>query len=95
MLAETRKIITKKDLDLFKFLIENYNNGSILPYVNSDVLLWKDFLLYFKKFFWQTQDIYTGKISDILKILLNIDQEKHVRSGIRLSFDEWMKLQKL
>jgi hypothetical protein len=90
-----RKLITKQDMELFKFLLENYINQSILQYENTEKLLWKDFLLHFKKCFsWKTQDIYTGKISNILRILLNINQEKHVRTGIKLSFGEWINLYK-
>ncbi len=84
--------VTNKDVELFKFLIDNYNNHSILKYKNEELLLWKDFLLHFKKCFFL--DIYTKKISDILRILLNIDQEKHVRSGIKLSFEDWINFYK-
>jgi hypothetical protein len=91
-----RKLISDKDIKLFKFLIEHYNNNhSILKYENTQLLLWKDFLLHFKKCFsYNIQNIYTGKISDILRILLNIDQEKHVRSGIKLSFENWINFYK-
>ena len=34
--------------------------------------------------------MYTGKISQVLRELLHIDQDLHVRKGIRLTFREWL-----
>jgi hypothetical protein len=37
-------------------------------------------------------EMYTPKIGHILRELLHIDQELHVRKGIRLTFREWLDL---
>jgi hypothetical protein len=81
----------EKYIQLFRSLIENYSS---LKKEDSNQLLWKDFLLYFKKTFSHTLvgEMYTPKISLILRQLLNIDQELHVRKGIKLSFQEWLDL---
>ncbi len=78
-------------IQLFRSLIENYNS---LKKEETDKLLWKDFLLYFKKTFSYTLvgEMYTPKISLILRQLLNIDQELHVRKGVKLSFQGWLDL---
>lgn len=90
---ENRKLITDSDIVLFTNLITNYKYNMSEDVKMSEKLLWKDFLLLYKKVFSHTiGDVYTGKISDILRRLLNIDQIKHVRSGIKLSFNEWLEL---
>ena len=87
-----RKEINDKDIELFKFLIIKYNLLNTIV-ENSEKLLWKDFLLYFKKvFIYEVGEIYTRKISIILRQLLNIDQEFHLRKGIKLRFEEWLSL---
>lgn len=91
--GENRKLITDSDIVLFTNLITNYKYNMSDDVKMSEKLLWKDFLLFYKKVFSHTiGDVYTGKISDILRKLLNIDQQKHVRSGIKLSFNEWLDL---
>ena len=88
-----------KDKVLIKMLIEtypyNFSTKSITlrdKIIDKDEkLVWKDFLLYFKKGFSPiVSNIHTKIISDILRELLNIDQALHVRSGIKLSFEEWI-----
>ena len=93
-LDENRKLITDSDIVLFTNLITTYKyNMSDDVNIMTEKLLWKDFLLLYKKTFGHTiSDVYTGKISDILRKLLHIDQDKHVRSGIKLSFIEWMNM---
>jgi hypothetical protein len=104
--TENRKKVKKvkkvniEDIELFTNLITEYkykfveniklSNTIIQEY---DTLLWKDFLLYFKKAFSQDLDeIYTGKLSTILRQLLHIDQDLHIRKGIKLTFREWLEL---
>jgi hypothetical protein len=93
-MTENKRLVEDSDITLFRNLIETYKfNCSDDIHKMSDKLLWKDFMLSFKKGFHHTiGDVYTGKISTILRQLLTIDQEKHVRSGIKLSFEEWMNL---
>jgi len=95
-----RKDIDEKDKELFRCLIEN-NRHTFIKNIKlqnriidkSDKLLWKDFLLYFKKAFsYLVGDMYTPKISLIIREILNVDQELHVRKGITLTFEEWMNL---
>ncbi len=87
------KDINKKDIELFNSLILKNINASNTNIEEGNKLLWKDFLLYFKKSFRdEIGEIYTGKISIILRQVLNIDQEFHVRKGIKLTFEEWMHL---
>jgi hypothetical protein len=82
------KEIEENDIKLFANLITNRHLIE-----DSDKLLWKDFLLYFKNVFQnEVGNIYTGKISVILKKLLNINQDLHVRKGIKLTFREWLDL---
>jgi hypothetical protein len=98
--TENRKKVNIEDIELFTNLIIEYkykfveniklSNTIIQEY---DTLLWKDFLLYFKNAFSQDlDDIYTGKLSTILRQLLNIDQDLHVRKGIKLTFRKWLEL---
>lgn len=88
-----RKTYDEKDKQLIIDLIESNRNTFVNGIEESDKLLWKDFLLYFKRAFsYEVGDMYTPKISLILKELLNIDQEVHVRKGIELTFVEWMNL---
>ena len=83
------KEIEENDIQLFTTLI--INNRYFIK--DSDKLLWKDFLLYFKKVFQnEVGNIYTGKISNILRKILHIDQDLHVRKGIKLTFREWLDL---
>jgi hypothetical protein len=84
-------MIEDEDKQLLRTIIENYQDGFFFVVLkeNND-LLWKDMLLYFKRIF--LVDIHTSIISKILRELLNIDQELHVRSGIKLSFQEWMNM---
>ena len=93
-MTENKRLVEDSDITLFRNLIETYKfNCSDDIHKMSDKLLWKDFILSFKKGFNHTiGDVYTGKISTILRQLLTIDQEKHVRSSIKLSFEEWMNL---
>jgi hypothetical protein len=87
------KEINKKDLELLNSLIIKHINYSNTNIEERDKLLWKDFLLYFKKrFLDEIGEMYTGNISIILRQLLNIDQEFHVRKGIKLTFEEWLLL---
>jgi len=84
------KVITEEDIELFKSLIIEYRKNVKLTNM-SEKLLWKDFLLYFKETFEdEIGGLYTGKISIILRQLLHIDQNLHVRQGIQLTFREWM-----
>ena len=59
-----------------------------------DKLLFKDFLLYFKYKANPNElgEMYIPKISNILRKLLHIDQDLHVRKGIKLTFREWLEL---
>ena len=95
-----RKDITEKDKELLRWLIDN-NKHTFIKNIKlqnriieeSDKLLWKDFLLYFKKAFsYLVGDMYTSKISLIIREILDVDQELHVRKGITLTFEEWMNL---
>lgn len=93
-----RNKYTKEDLDLFtsiilknkdKFIKNIKVSGVIIE--ENDKLLWKDFLLYFKcAFDNEIGDIYTGKISHILREILLIEQCFHVKNGIQLTFKEWI-----
>ena len=98
--TENRKKVNIEDIELFTNLIIEYkykfveniklSNTIIQEY---DTLLWKDFLLYFKNAFSQNLcEMYTGKISIILRQLLHIDQDLHIRKGIKLTFREWLEL---
>jgi hypothetical protein len=101
--TENRKKVKKvniEDIELFTNLITEYkykfveniklSNTIIQEY---DTLLWKDFLLYFKKAFSQDlSEMYTGKLSIILRQLLHIDQDLHVSKGLKLTFREWLDL---
>lgn len=79
----------EKDLELFTCLIKYIK----LTNIETEKLLWKDFLLYFKMVFVaDIGEMYTPKIGHILRELLHIDQELHVRKGIRLTFREWLDL---
>ena len=88
--------ILKEDIEMLNSIIKcKYKFVNNIKLSNKiveefDKLLWKDFLLYFKKAF--VLEIYTGKLSIILRQLLNIDQELHVRKGIKLTFREWLEL---
>jgi hypothetical protein len=83
--------INDSDIVLFTDLITIYKYN--LKYVHYDErkIVWKDFLLLFKKeFHHKISDVYTGKISSILRKMLYIDQKKHVESFINLTFTEWI-----
>ena len=83
--------INDSDIVLFTDLITIYKYN--LQYVHYDdiKIVWKDFLLFFKKeFHHKISDIYKDKISSILRKMLYIDQKKHVESGIKLTFTEWI-----
>ena len=82
---------------LIKMLIETYPNNFSQQNVKrkrietNEKLLWKDFLLCFKQGFSRILgDFHTKKLSDILRELLSIDQVLDVRSGIKLTFQEWI-----
>jgi len=76
--------INDSDIVLFTDLITIYKYN---PRDDGIKIVCKDFLLLFKKqFSHKISDVYTAKISKIL----NIDQKKHVESGINLSFTEWI-----
>lgn len=89
------KDIDEKDRELIRCLIDKKRHTFIKNIIlqnriieESDKLLWKDFLLYFKKAFsFVVGDMYTPKISLIIR-----DQDLHVRKGIKLTFEEWMNL---
>ena len=97
MKKEDRNVIKKEDIELVNFIIK-YKFVNNIKLSNKfveefDKLLWKDFLLYFKMAFSQDlYEMYTGKLSIILRQLLNIEQELHVRKGIKLTFREWLDL---
>jgi hypothetical protein len=79
----------EKDLHLFTVLIKYIK----LANIETEKLLWKDFLLYFKMVFVaEIGKMYTPKIGNILRELLHIDQDLHVRKGIQLTFKEWLEL---
>lgn len=82
----------EEDLELFRTLIIKNKQLSNIVVQESDKLLWKDFLLHFKKTFPEIDEMYTCKISQVLRELLHIDQDLHVRKGIRLTFREWLDL---
>ena len=88
-----------EDTLLIKMLIEtyqyNFSHDNILlrgkRIETNEKLLWKDFLLCFKQGFSAILgDFHTKKLSDILRELLSIDQVLDVRSGILLTFQEWI-----
>jgi hypothetical protein len=92
-MTENRKLVSEEDLKLFQRLIDNRKFNNVNDENITEKLLWKDFLSSFKKRFKHTiGDVYAGKISIILRSLLKIDQYKHVRSGIKLSFEEWIEV---
>jgi hypothetical protein len=94
---------TQYELDLFRSLILNnrdnfFNNIKVSDRIieEHEKILWKDFLLYFKRAFEaEIGGMYTPKIGYILRELLHIDQELHVRKGIQLTFREWLQLNKI
>jgi hypothetical protein len=94
---------TQYELDLFRSLILNnrdnfFNNIKVSDRIieEHDKLLWKDFLIYFKRVFEEEiGGMYTPKIGYILRELLHIDQELHVRKGMQLTFREWLQLNKI
>jgi hypothetical protein len=88
-----------KDTMLIKMLIKtypyNFSQQNIIlrgkRIENNEKLLWKDFILCFKKGFSTILgDFHTKTLSDILRELLSIDQVLDVRSGILLTFQEWI-----
>lgn len=88
-----------EDTLLIKMLIESYpynfsQQNIILRGKRIEInekLLWKDFLLCFKQGFSVILgDFHTKKLSDILRELLSIDQVLDVRSGILLTFQDWI-----
>ena len=93
-----------KDINIFKNLIKNYQDGFYnFDFKNvilrgkvidkSEKIIWKDFLLCFKKGFQHIiGNTHTSIISQNLRELLHIDQEIHVRKGIKLTFEEWINL---
>ena len=86
-----RKEINDSDIVLFTDLITIYKYNLQGAHDDGIKIVWKDFLLLFKKQFrHKISDVYTAKISNILRKILNIDQKKHVDSGIKLSFTEWI-----
>jgi hypothetical protein len=95
-----RNKYNQQDVDLFISLILK-NRGNFVNNIKvsskiieeHDKLMWKDFLIYFKRVFEkEIGGIYTPKISHILRELLKIDQELHVKKGIELTFKEWIDL---
>ena len=95
-----RNKYTQYELDLFRQLIINNRNNffenikvSDRIIEEHDKIMWKDFLLYFKRAFEaEIGGMYTPKIGYVLRELLHIDQELHVRKGIQLTFKEWLEL---
>ena len=86
-----RKEINDSDIVLFTDLITIYKYNIQDVNDNDKKIVWKDFLLLFKKEFQhKISDVYTSKISNILRKMLDIDQKKHVESSIKLSFREWI-----
>ena len=82
----------EEDVELFRTLIIKNKQLSNIVFQEHDKLLWKDFLLHFKNTFPELDEMYTPKISQILRKLLQIDQDLHVRKGIRLTFRQWLDL---
>ena len=84
----------EKDTELFRSLIIKNKQLYLIVDEEYDNLLWKDFLLYFKYKANPNElgEMYTPKISNILRNLLHIDQDLHVRKGIKLTFREWLEL---
>ena len=80
----------EEDLELFRTLINKQLSNIVVE--EYDKLLWKDFLSHFKNTFPELDEMYTGKISQVLRKLLHIDQDLHVRKGIKLTFREWLDL---
>ena len=87
------------DKMLIKMLIESYPFNFSQEHITlrskrietNEKILWKDFLLCFKQGFSVILgDFHTKKLSDILRELLSIDQVLDVRSGILLTFQEWI-----
>ena len=93
---------TQYELDLFRWLILNNRDKFFKNIMVSDriieeheKILWKDFLIYFKKAFEaEIGGMYTPKIGYVLRELLHIDQELHVKKGIHLTVAEWFELYK-
>lgn len=75
----------------YNFRYDNITQHLKKPFDINDKLLWKDFILCFK---WGFANIlgefYLGKLSNILRELLHIDQQADVQSSITLSFTEWI-----
>ena len=75
----------------YNFRYDNITQHLKEPFNINDKLLRKDFILYFK---WGFENIlgefYLGKLSNILRGLLHIDQQADVQSSIKLSFTEWI-----
>jgi len=81
-----------------KMLIENFpcgfspmdSHGRIID--ANEKILWKDFILRFKWGFSKRIDEFfsSKELSDILRELLHIDQQIDVRSGIKLTLQEWV-----
>ena len=87
------------DKMLIKMLIESYPFNFSQEHITlrgkrietNEKILWKDFLLCFKQGFSVILgDFHTKKLSDILRELLSIDHVLDVRSGILLTFQEWI-----
>ena len=92
--SEGEKLQIKMLLDYFpyNFRYEEISSFSKTPFDINEELLWKDFILCFKwGFSVILGDFYCGKLSNILRELLDIDQEIDVRSSKRLTFQEWME----
>jgi len=91
---------TKHELDLFRRLIINnrdifFKNIKVSERIieEHEKILWKDFLIYFKRVFEEEiGGMYTPKIGHVLRELLHIDQELHVRKGLQLTCREWFEL---
>lgn len=91
---EQEKLQIKILLDYFpyNFRYEEIRSFRKKSFDINEKLLWIDFLLCFKRGFSVILgNFYTGKLSNILRELLDIDQEIDVRSSKRLTFQEWME----
>lgn len=75
----------------YNFRYDNISMHSKTLFDINEELLWKDFILCFK---WGFENIlgefYCGKLSNILRELLHIDQQMDVRSSVKRSFTEWI-----
>lgn len=51
---------------------------------------WKDFLLWFKRNY--VPNTHTKEVSKHLRVLLNIDQNRDIKSGVEYTHHQWLSL---